>query len=282
MLPPSKPPRPGLAPSLGLRAGTDGILLVSQTTSRKEMNMWLQALWQRWLDRPATGRARPAPRRHRPRLTLEYLEDRSLLSIFNAATVSDLIADINAANLASGSNTIILTAPTSSPYVLTAVNNTTDGATGLPVVNNRNHLTIVGNGDTIERSSDAGTPSFRLFDVARTGSLTLQNVTLRNGLAFGSGKAADGGAIYNQGTLALNAVAMQNNTAFGSDGQSAHTKNSNGKDGEDAAGGGIWSNGSLTLQGGTTLQGNKAIGGAGGSAYLNYDCYCWGAGRGGS
>ena len=70
-----------------------------------------------------------------------------------AATVSDLIADINAANTAGGANTITLTAPTTSPYVLTAVNNTTDGATGLPVIAANDNLTIVGNGDTIERST---------------------------------------------------------------------------------------------------------------------------------
>src|SRR5215470_9202876 len=65
--------------------------------------------------------------RRRSPLILEPLEDRTALSNFNAATVSDLIADINAANAAGGSNTITLTAPTKLPYVLTAVNNTTDG-----------------------------------------------------------------------------------------------------------------------------------------------------------
>ena len=49
---------------------------------------------------------------------------------YTAASVSALIADINAANTAGGANTITLTAPTTSPYVLTAVNNSTDGATG--------------------------------------------------------------------------------------------------------------------------------------------------------
>jgi hypothetical protein len=30
------PPRPGLAPALGLRAGSDGVFIVSQTSFRKE------------------------------------------------------------------------------------------------------------------------------------------------------------------------------------------------------------------------------------------------------
>ncbi len=105
------------------------------------------------------GRApyRPAAPRFRPRL--ETLEERALPSTYYAATASELIADINAANKAGGANTIVLTAPTTSPYVLTAVNNATDGATGLPVLAKKDNLTIVCNGDTIERSTASGTPS---------------------------------------------------------------------------------------------------------------------------
>jgi hypothetical protein len=195
---------------------------------------------------------------------LEQLEDRTLMSNYSAATVSDLIADINAANAAGGTNTITLTAPTTSPYVLTTVNNTTNGATALPVISGggkkvaADSLTIIGNGDTIERGTASGTPDFRLFDVASGASLTLENLTLQNGLAFGSGSSAEGGAIYNQGTLVLSAVTVQGNVAQGSDGV---TKN-NGtvSPGNAAAGGGIWSGSSLTLQNGTLVQNNQAIG----------------------
>jgi hypothetical protein len=51
-------------------------------------------------------------------------------------------------------------------FTLTAVDNTTDGATGLPVIAANDTLTIVGNGDTIQRSTASGIPAFRLFDVA--------------------------------------------------------------------------------------------------------------------
>jgi hypothetical protein len=135
------------------------------------------------------------------------LENRVVLSTFYAATASDLIADINAANTAGGANTIVLTAPTTSPYDLTAVNNTTDGATGTPVIFGRtrrvaaDNLTIVGNGDTIERSAASGTPAFRLFDVAGGASLTLENMTLQNGLAYGAGAAAQGGRRTQPGRL---------------------------------------------------------------------------------
>jgi hypothetical protein len=158
---------------------------------------------------------RPQPTGRRGlRLSLEQLEDRTVPSNFIAATASDLIADIKAANQQGGSNTITLVAPTTSPYALTAVDNTTDGATGLPVIAANDNLTIVGNGDTIERSTAAGTPAFRLFHVAAGASLTLQNLTLQNGLAQSSGQTCQGGAIYNQGSLDLNGVNVQNNNAL--------------------------------------------------------------------
>src|SRR5215471_16076966 len=108
--------------------------------------------------------------RRRSPLILEALEDRTALSNFNAATVSDLIADINAASTAGGTNTITLTAPTSNPYVLMAVDNSSNGANGLPVIANKNILTIVGNGDSIERSTASATADFRLFDVVKGAS----------------------------------------------------------------------------------------------------------------
>jgi hypothetical protein len=200
-------------------------------------------------------------------------------------TVSDLIADINAANQAGGSNTITLTAPTTSPYILTTVNNTTNGTNGLPVISGggtktaADNLTIVGNSDTIERSTASGTPAFRLFDVASGSALTLDNVTLQGGKAFGSGAAADGGAIYNQGALTLNGATVQDNTAQGSDGAAAafvtitihkttRVSNVPAQNGANAAGGGIWSSGSVTLEGGSKIQGNSAVGGKGGAGGL--------------
>jgi hypothetical protein len=93
------------------------------------------------------------------------LEDRTLPSSYTAAKISDLIADINAANAAGGSNTITLAA--NAKFTLKDVNNTTDGATGLPVIAAGDTLTILGNGDTIERTNGGGgAPAFRLFDVA--------------------------------------------------------------------------------------------------------------------
>jgi hypothetical protein len=208
-------------------------------------------------------------------LPAEVLEVRSLLSSYTAASVSALVADINAANATGGANTITLAANTK--FDLTAVNNTTNGANGLPVISGKNgadNLTIIGSGATIDRSTAAGTPAFRLFDVANGNSLTLQNLTLQGGLAHGSGTAADGGAIFNQGALTLSGVTVQNNVAAGMDG--ANYVSSTLAAATDAAGGGVWSNGTLSLQdltlpgGGpihTLLQNNTAQGGYGGIYY---------------
>jgi hypothetical protein len=223
-------------------------------------------MWLATLRNLVLGRRRLplfAPQRRRARLLLEPLEDRALPSAYTAGSVADLIADINAANGAGGSNTITLAAGTT--FTLTAVDNTTDGATGLAVNAANDNRTIVGNGDTIARSTASGTQAFRLLDVASGGSLMLNNLTLQGGLAFGAGVSAEGGAIYNQGTLALNGVTVQNNIAQGSAGAFLNP-------GASAAGGGIYSAGSLTLRG-STIQNNQAVGGQGGDNYSG-----WGSG----
>ena len=217
------------------------------------ISSWLP--WTLSRSRAWRGQRRTSEsRRKMARFFLEHLEDRALLASYTAPTVSALIADINAANTAGGSNTITLTAPTTSPYVLTVVNNTISGANGLPVIAANDSLTIIGSGDTIERSTASGTPSFRLLDVAAGASLTLGNMTLQGGLASGSGISADGGAIDTQGALTLNGVTVQNNIAQGAPATRASA-------GQNAAGGGIYSSGSLTLQGSTTVRNNQALGG---------------------
>ncbi len=206
------------------------------------ISSWLS--WHFSSSYPRRGkRPDPAARPKKARFTLEPLEARALLASYTAASVSALIADINAANTNGGANTITLTAATTAPYGLTAVNNTTYGPAGLPVIAANDNLTIVGGGDTIERSTAAGTPIFRLFDLAVGGSLTLQSLTLQGGYA-----TSVGGAIYNQGALTLSGVTVQQNHAL-------------------IAGGGIYCNdGSVTLEGGSSVSHNFA----GNSSYFAY------------
>jgi hypothetical protein len=221
--------------------------------------------WFPWrtVARQQMGRSRPShssrARRRGTRLGFEPLEGRTLLASWTAVSVADLIADINAANLAGGSNTITLAAHKT--FNLTAVNNTTDGANGLPVIAAKNNLTIKGNGDTVARSTASGTPNFRLFDVALGAMLRLENVTLQGGSAYGVG--AKGGAILNQGALTLNAVTVTGNSSQATSNILRPTCSLA------AAGGGIYSTGSLTLEAGTVVTSNSAVGARGVSTSQN-------------
>ena len=90
----------------------------------------------------------------------------------------DLITAIQNANAAGVATTITLAANTTFDFA--SSDNATDGSNALPVITG--NITIIGNGDTLERS---GTAAFRLFDVASGGSLTLENLTLPGGMPQG-------------------------------------------------------------------------------------------------
>ncbi len=238
--------------------------------------MWfhsLLALWKSGLSR--SRRPQPRPARRGTPLVLEHLEDRSLPSSYSAASVSALIADITAANTAGGANTITLTAPTTSPYLLTAVNNNVPGSNpqgpnGLPIIAANDSLTIVGNGDTIDAQQHG-----RLFDVAAGASLTVENLTLQGGSVevLKAGQLAAGGGIYNQGTLTLSGVTVQDNVAAGFPEP---------EPGQIAEGGGICSTGALELENGTVVQNNQVLGspgplvGVGGEAFGGGICVAGG------
>src|SRR5436189_6198298 len=105
----------------------------------------------------------------RTRLSVERLEDRTVPTAWTAATVAELVQHMNDANASPGPDTITLAA--GATFTLTAVNNTTNGNNGLPVITDGDGLTIVGNGRVIERSAVTGTPAFRLLEVAVGASL---------------------------------------------------------------------------------------------------------------
>jgi hypothetical protein len=197
--------RPGNAPALGLRAGSGAVPLYRRPTLERKEPMWP---FRKSSRKPASSQRAS---RHDRRLRLEALEERCLPAVYNAATVAQFIADIHAANSHGGTNQILLTAPAGSTYVVSAVDNSTDGPTGLPVITANDKLTILGSGHTIERNTAEGTPAFRLIDVAKGASLALKDLTLENGLASGSTVLVEGGAIYNQGTLRLTNVVLQGN-----------------------------------------------------------------------
>ena len=192
---------------------------------------------------------------------IESLESRQLFASFTAASVADLIADINAANAAGGSNTIALAAGTT--FNLSAVDNSTFALTGLPVIAAGDTLTIDGNGGTIQRITARGAPVFRLLAVDAGASLTLNNLTLSNGAVISSGGPNDytgeGGAIWSQGTLNLNAVTVQNSMTQGY---------ANAYFNIPAKGGGIFSAGILTIAN-SLIQKNQALGGVGNNSSVD-------------
>jgi len=173
---------------------------------------------------------------------------------WNVKSVPELIGAISAANQVGGVNTVSL-AP-GMTFTLTAVNNNTDGPTGLPAIVAKNNLTIRGNGATLTRSTAPGTPAFRLFNVASRAALTLENLTLANGQVIGdTGKDANGGAILNAAgaSLTVKCSAFVGNQVVGGDG--------GGGLGGLGCGGAIWNNGTAKLDS-VIFRGNQATGGA--------------------
>ena len=108
----------------------------------------------------------------------------------------------------SGADTIVL--PANANLTLSAVDNTTLGPTGLPVITSR--ITIEGNGATIARQVKA--PSFSLMAVKESGDLTLHHLTLSgstySGLRnYGTASIKDSvisgndSGVFNRGTLTI-------------------------------------------------------------------------------
>src|SRR5215510_7674656 len=118
--------------------------------------------------------------------------------------VACLINAITQANTNREANTITLAAST---YILTTVDNSTDGPNGLPSI--IGVVTIQGvSAETTILGRDTRAPAFRLVHVEAPGTLTLQRLTLRGGEANGS----DGGALFNAGgTVAIISSSLSNN-----------------------------------------------------------------------
>jgi hypothetical protein len=193
--------------------------------------------------------------------------------MFNASTVPELIAAIDAANLNAEPDSIALAA--AATFGLTEANNS---FAGLPGITATEGLTIFGNGSIIERSSSA--PSFRLFYVAPGASLALENLTLQWGRVGSTVEAQNypgtvaGGAISNSGNLALVGVTVQDSSVQGYRGRFCPAFCASG-DGWPALGGGVYSNGVLTIEN-SSLNNNQALGGRGGDGGRG------GPGRGGN
>ncbi len=117
-----------------------------------------------------------------------------------------------------GPDTIVL--PAASTFTVPDVDNATDGLNGLPSITTE--ITIEGNGAIIQRAP-ADPDTFRLLHVAPTGDLTLDQTTVRNGVANDGGSGDDGGGIFSNGALAVtNGSVITGNDAEGAGGGVAH------------------------------------------------------------
>jgi len=119
-----------------------------------------------------------------------------------------------------------LSASTQPPdYEFSVIDNNSNG---LPIITS--DITINGQDKTISRSNQEGTPNFRLFEVAITGTLHLNEVTVRGGgivteggnlnnqgnmyikdAIFQFGRAESGGSINNEGNLSISHSKIINN-----------------------------------------------------------------------
>ncbi len=215
--------------------------------------------------RPRFTQKKAPPRRAaRPRPTfrphLEILEERAVPAVLTVTSLADdgsagtLRSIISQANSdADSSNTIVFAPALANGVIgLTAapINPTSGNNPGPSAFVITKSLTIDGSGQTLLRNT--ATP-FRLFFVSITGSLTLSNLTLEDGLALGGagfngggGAAGLGGAIFNYGALSVTGVTFAGNAAVGGAGAIY-------------GGGGAGSNG-----GGGGLGGNAGANGNGG------------------
>ncbi|MCT7989543.1 DUF4347 domain-containing protein [Laspinema olomoucense] len=158
-------------------------------------------------------------------------------------------------------------------YTLTTSDNSILGANGLPSIQTGT-LTINGNGAEIVRAENAP-DDFRIFHIGANANVTLNNLTVKNGLAnipnSEENTRRDGGGIYNEGTLTLNQSTITGNQAEDDGGgiknegiltvrDSTISNNSAGSplnDNPDANGGGI-QNGRTAVISNSTISKNQA------------------------
>jgi len=184
-------------------------------------------------------------------------------------SVAALIDAINVANLDINHTTINL--DPGCDYVLTAVDNSDIyGYNGLPIVTTQ--ITINGNNAIISRGG--GAPDFRIFYVDDTGNLVLNDLSLINGFANGSGSTfpGSGGAIYNRGMLQVHGSNLELNKAdfnggaiFAIGSANSHISGSR-IDGNNAPHGGgifVYGGGSLTVTGSQVIYNSAATSGGG-------------------
>lgn len=190
-----------------------------------------------------------------PSLSLEPLEARRCLAVFNVPADMALAAAISTADSnADSNNTINLAAGT---YQVTdQVIQASSPSKSLLIAG-------AGSGSTTITANQSG----RVFEIVGS-NVGFQNLTITGGKAsdngHGGNTAEGGGLLIDGGTVALSRVNMSGNQAAGANGN-AGANGGPGTPGANADGGGIYfAQGTLILKN-STLTNNSAIGGNGGA-----------------
>ena len=205
----------------------------------------------------------------RARLKLEALEDRLAPASFLVTDASDNPADANSLryavnHLASGANAITFAPGLAGQTIsLTAAN-------GGELLITQN-VTITGLG--ADQLAVSGSNTSRVFDVHSGVTVAVTGLTIENGLTTNT---LGGGAILNAGALTLTADAVVNSTAQGGNASSGFEGGGGGGAG---LGGGIFNSGTLNLAS-STLSGDQAVGGNGGTGETNISTGSGGPGSG--
>jgi hypothetical protein len=214
-------------------------------TELRDLPRPVRRRWQRKLGASLAGVALTLALSHTPvahAATITVGGSCTLIDAINAANSDTAVGGCTAG---SGADMISLGGAT---YTLTSADNT--GAfgndNGLPVITSA--IIIDGAGATITRDENA--PPFRLFEVASTGNLTLDHVTISGGQAGdGAYTPGHGGGIFNNNG---GVVTLTNSTVSGN-AASADFDTNGGK------GGGIFNAGTLAVTN-STISGNFLFG----------------------
>lgn len=177
----------------------------------------------------------------------------------DSSYVCSLRAAIMEANALGGSSAhyiYLLPGHTHTLYLDTDGNgHNTDGGASTDDLDITANIVIVGNFATIQRTgtcnidNSTATGEFRIFEVHSGGSLTLRDVTVRDGCADGSYGFGGSIAVAGGGTLSMINSTIEGHRARYS-------------------GGGIYNNGMVVVEG-STLSGNSAGSGGGGGVFLD-------------